>query len=122
MKRTLGKDYRQAVSQARLLALQLDQQFQSLRQQIDQQEDYVEAFQRYASRALHHPLKPITQVTPALVSGLRALWLSSLEADLAWRREGIDDEEYQELQENIQSDSMVGQRGLITCCRSGLLP
>lgn len=38
-----------------------------------------------------------------MVSGLRALWLSTLEADLAWRREGIDDEEYQELQENIQA-------------------
>ena len=101
IKQSLGKDYRQAVSQARLLALQVDQQFQSLRAQSRQQEDYTQAFQRYVAQAPHHPLKPITQVTPALVSGLRTLWLSTLEADLAWRREGIDDEEYQELQENI---------------------
>ncbi|MBU2764492.1 DUF6538 domain-containing protein [Acidithiobacillus caldus] len=102
IKRSLGKDYRQAVSQARLLALQVDQQFQSLRQQVQQEEDYTQAFARYVAQAPNLPLKPITKVTPALVSGLRALWLSSLEADLAWRREGIDDEEYQELQENIQ--------------------
>ena len=101
IKQSLGKDYRQAVSQARLLALQVDQQFHGLRQQIDQQEDYAQAFECYVAQAPHHPLKAITQVTPELVSGLKALWLSTLDADIAWRREGIDEEEYQELEENI---------------------
>ncbi|MHB1734970.1 MAG: DUF6538 domain-containing protein [Acidithiobacillus sp.] len=103
IKKALGKDYRQAVSQARLLALQVDQQFQSLRQQSRQQEDYAEAFQRYVAQAPNLPLKVITKVMPELVTGIRSLWLSTLEADLAWRREGIDDEDYQELQENIQA-------------------
>ncbi len=101
IKKSLGKDYRQAVSQARLLSLQIDQQFQTLRQQATEELDYTQAFQRYVARAPGQRLKPITQVTPELVSGLRALWLSCLDADLAWRREGIDDDEYEELQENI---------------------
>lgn len=110
IKKALGKDYRQAVTQARVLVVQVDQQFQSLRQRMQQEADYTAAFQRYVAQAPHHPLKPITQVTPALVSGLRALWLSSLEADLAWRREGIDGKEYQELQENIQeAQSKIAQ-------------
>jgi integrase len=102
IKKALGKDYRQAVSQARVLAVQVDRQFESLRQQSRQQEDYTEAFQRYVAQAPNLPLKAITKVTPELVSALRSLWLSTLEADLAWRREGVDEEDYQELQENIQ--------------------
>ncbi|WP_338107573.1 DUF6538 domain-containing protein, partial [Acidithiobacillus caldus] len=60
IKRSLGKDYRQAVSQARLLALQVDQQFQSLRQQVQQEADYTQAFARYVAQAPNLPLKPIT--------------------------------------------------------------
>ena len=101
IKKSLGRDYYQAVSQARLLSLQTDQQFNTLRQQAAQQMDYGEAVQRYLARPPDQRLKPITEVTPELIAGLRALWLSSLDADLVWRREGIDDDEYEDLQENI---------------------
>jgi integrase len=102
IKKSLGTDYHSAVSQARLLALQVDQQFRELRQQQVQQQQTDVSLERYQSSPIDQRLKPVTEITPELVTGLKSLWLATLDADLAWRREGIDDDEYEDLQANIR--------------------
>lgn len=101
IKKSLGKDYQKAVSQARLLALQVDRQFNELRAQLAKQEALQSGLEGFLAKPIDQRLKPLTVITPELVAGLKSLWLASLETDLAWRREGIDDEDYEALQENI---------------------
>lgn len=101
IKKGLGRDYRKAVSEARLLALQVDRQFSELREQLAQHRQAEDAINAYLATPFDRRLKPVTQVTPELVAGLRSLWLSALDADLAWRAQGLDDQEYDELQANI---------------------
>ena len=101
IKKSLGNDYQTAVSKARLLALQVDRQFAELRQRTQQVRTSEEGLTAYLAQPPDKRLKPITQVTPELISGLKSLWLASLEADLKWRRSGLDDEEYDELQATL---------------------
>lgn len=37
------------------------------------------------------------------MAGLKALWLSTLDEDLSWRREGVEDDEFEELDQNIEA-------------------
>ena len=102
IKKSLGKEYRAAISQARLLGLQVDRQFAELRERLIQQKRVTNAFEAFvATPPDKRRLKPITRVTPELVAALRSLYLTSLEADLDWRRQGLDNEDYDELQANI---------------------
>lgn len=101
IKKSLGKDYQKAVSQARLLALQVDRQFNELREQLAKKEALQSGLEGFLAKPIDQRLKPLTVITPELVAGLKSLWLASLETDLAWRREGVDDEDYEALQENI---------------------
>lgn len=101
IKKSLGKDYRAAVSQAHLLALQVDRQFSELREQRTQQEQATDSLETFLATPPDKRLKPVTEITPELVAGLKSFWLSTLEADLAWRKQGLDDEDYDDLQENI---------------------
>ncbi len=101
IKKSLGKNYRNAVSEARLLALQVDRQFGEARLRLAAAHETTDAFTAYLAQPADQRLKPITEVTPELVAGLKSLWLATLDADLAWRREGLDDEDYDELQDNI---------------------
>lgn len=101
IKKSLGKDYRDAVSQAHLLAVQVDRQFTELRNKLTQQRQEEAGLDAFVATPLDKRLIPITQVAPELVEGLRSLWLASLEADLACRREGLDDQEYDEIDTNI---------------------
>ena len=108
IKKALGKDYREAVSQTRILSVQVDRQFSELYQKADRQESQQQALDAYLAKPPDKRLIPLTEITPDLVSGLRHLWLATLEADLSWRREGLDDDEYDEL------DQSIGQmKGLI---------
>lgn len=110
IKKALGKDYREAVSQARLLSLQVDRQFGELQEQAAQDRLSQDALGAYLATPADKRLKPLTEATPELAGGLRSLWLASLEADLAWRREGLDDDAYDELQQNItQVKGMIAQ-------------
>ncbi len=110
IKKSLGRDYREAVSQARLLSLQVDRQFGELQEQAAQERLSQDALGAYLATPADKRLKPITEATPELAAGLRSLWLASLEADLAWRREGLDDDAYDELQQNItQVKGMIAQ-------------
>lgn len=101
IKKVLGKDYREAVSQARILSVQVDRQFSELHQKTAQQNEHQAALDVYLAKPANKRLIAITEITPELIGGLRSLWLATLEADLAWRREGLDDEDYDELQQNI---------------------
>lgn len=101
IKKSLGKDYQKAVSQARLLALQVDRQFNELREQLGKKEALQSGLEGFLAKPIDQRLKPLTVITPELVAGLKSLWLASLETDLAWRRDGVDDEDYEALQENI---------------------
>lgn len=102
IKKSLGKDYREAVSQARLLALQVDKQFADLQEQRTQQRQAMDSLEAYLEvKPSKRRLEPITKVTPELVAGLKSLWLAGLEADLDWRKQGLDDEDYDDLQANI---------------------
>lgn len=110
IKQSLGKDYREAVSQARILSIQVDRQFNELRQKSTQQDEARDALGAYLATPSDKRLKTITKVTPELVGGLRSLWLASLNADLSWRREGLDDDAYDELEQNItQVKSMIAK-------------
>lgn len=110
IKKSLGRDYREAVTQARLLALQVDHQFSELQEQTVQRRLNQDAIGTFLATPADKRLKPITEVTPELAAGLRSLWLSGLEADLSWRREGLDDDAYDELQQNItQVKGMIAQ-------------
>ncbi|MEW6384744.1 MAG: site-specific integrase, partial [Pseudomonadota bacterium] len=101
IKKSLGRDYQNAASQARQLAAKVDQQFAKLREQLAKQQEAESGLDAYLAQPVEQRLKPINRVTPELVVGLRSLWLASLDADLAMRREGIDDDEYDDLQSNI---------------------
>lgn len=55
-------------------------------------------------------LKPVTEVTPELVEQLRGFWLAGLEHDLTERAQGLDDDEYDELGQNIaEMQSALGR-------------
>ncbi|MDZ7657137.1 MAG: DUF6538 domain-containing protein [Sulfurimicrobium sp.] len=77
IKQSLGKDYREAVSQARLLSLQVDRQFSELREQFAQHSLNQDALETYLATPADKRLKPITEVTPELAGSLRSLWLAS---------------------------------------------
>lgn len=110
IKKSLGQDYQKAVSQARLLAVQVDRRFNELRKQVAEHESLQSGLENFLARPLDQRLKPLTVITPELVSALKSLWLSTLETDLTWRREGIDDDEYEDLQENIATmQRLIGQ-------------
>ncbi len=81
IKKSLGNDYREAVSHACLLALQVDKQFSELREQQLQQLQATESLDAYMEvKPGKRRLEPITKVTPELVAGLKSLWLAGLEA------------------------------------------
>lgn len=101
IKQSLGKDFQKALSQALVLAVQVNQKFATLRAARNEIKSDAEALQAFIATPADKRLKPITAVTPELIEGLQSLWLSALEADLAWRKEGIDDQEFDELQENV---------------------
>ena len=101
-KKSLGADYREAVSQGRLLAVQIDSQFKELRAKLEKQQSEGCGIDAFLAKPASERLKPITKVTPELISGIKNFWLSSLQADIAWRRAGIDDEEYEALQESLK--------------------
>ena len=102
-KKSLGSDYRAAVSEARLLAVQIDRQFNELRAMLEKQQADGCGLDAFLAKPADKRLKPITKVTPELISGIKNFWLASLEADIAWRRTGVDDEEYEDLQESLRS-------------------
>jgi integrase len=112
IKQSLGKDYRTAVSEARLLAVQVDRQFAESREQLAGQRSHEEAIEAYLARPADRRLKAITTVTPDLVTGLKSLWLSGLDADLAWRRDGLDDDDFDDLQANISETQQAIAKAL----------
>jgi integrase len=101
IKKSLGRDYRTAVSEARLLALQVDRQFAEAREHLGIAQAGPDSIDSFLSQPIDARYKPITKVTPELVAGIKALWLASLDADLQWRRQGVDDEDFDALQQNI---------------------
>ncbi len=101
IKKTLGKDYVAAVRQAKLVAVQVDRELEAARTKLTASKEEQDGLEVYLATPVNTRLKPITRVTPELVEGLKGLWLAGLQADMDWRRQGVDDEDYEALQENI---------------------
>ncbi len=104
IKHTLSSDYRAASREARLLAVQAGRLIDEARDTLAARQAPVDGLAAYLAQPVDKRLKPITTVTPELIAGLRALWLSSLDADLAWRQAGISEEDYNELSSNIATN------------------
>ncbi len=107
VKKSLGRDYRAAVSEAHAMAVRVDNLFSEARAQSVPHAlgaDSIEAFLRLPA---DKRLKPITEVTPELIAGLKSLWLSGLDADVSWRRAGLGVEEFDELSTNIAESKVV---------------
>jgi len=102
IKKSLGHDYRRACSEAYRLSLETDRLFQSARDKLGTKQSQQGGLDNFLSLPQEKRLQPITEVTDELVASIKHLWLSSLDADLARRREGLDDEEYDDLQNNIK--------------------
>lgn len=101
IKKALGRDYRQAVGQARLLAAQAEERLARARAQLALRQQHEDGLAAFEKTPPGKRLKRIGQVTPELVAGLRSFWLSTLREDLAWRRAGLDEADYRDLEENI---------------------
>ncbi|MHB1241729.1 MAG: DUF6538 domain-containing protein, partial [Gammaproteobacteria bacterium] len=101
IKKALGRDYREAVSQTRILAAQAEEQFTHARAQQALKQQHEDGLAVFEKTPPEKRLKRITQVSPELVAGLRSFWLSTLREDIAWRRAGLDEADYQDLEENI---------------------
>lgn len=101
IKKSLGRDYRTAVSEARLLALQVDRQFAQARERLGVAQGGPDSIDSFLSQPIDTRYKVITKVTPELVAGIKALWLGSLDADLRWRCQGVEDDDFEALQQNI---------------------
>ena len=83
------------MSQARsYLSVQVDRQFTELREKSTHQ--IQDALGAYLATPADKHLKAITEVTAELVGGPKQPLAASHEADLSWRREGVDDD-YDEL-------------------------
>jgi integrase len=87
--------------------LEKDRLFQSIRSKLEIQKSQRDDLTNFLSKPPEKRLKPITEVTIDLVASVKHLWLSTLDADLARRREGLDDDEYDELQTNISSMKLM---------------
>ncbi|MEJ2646033.1 MAG: site-specific integrase [Gammaproteobacteria bacterium] len=101
IKKSLGRDYREAVSRARTFAAEAEQQLAAARAQHTLQRQHEDGLAVFRRTPLEKRLKRITRVTSELAAGLRSLWLSSLTEDIAWRRRGVDEADYEELNQNI---------------------
>lgn len=102
IKKALGRDIRAAVSEARLLALQADRLIAETREKLAAVRERQSDIDAFLAKPHDRRLTPVTAVTPELVSGLSSLWLATLEADITWRRGGLEESEYEELQTNIR--------------------
>lgn len=112
IKKALGRDYRQAVSKALHLAFTVDRQFSEARERLDQEQGQQNALDAYLAIPRDKRHLTLTEVTPELVASLRSLWLASLDGDLARRNEGIDDEDYEELEQNVTQKTLSRLRSL----------
>lgn len=101
IKKNLGCDYRVACSKAYLLSLEADKLFQSARHKLCADNSSQQSLSEFLSSPPEKRLKPISEVSDELVESIKQLWLSTLDADLARRREGLEDDEYEELEHNI---------------------
>lgn len=103
IKKSLGHDYRSACSEAYRLSLETDRLFQSARNKHQTQQSQRQTLDNFLSLPPQKRLQPITEVTDELVTSVKHLWLATLDADLEHRREGLDEEEYDQPQNNINS-------------------
>ena len=95
-----GRVYSQALARYHIEAVKAQQILDAARAKLKEKIDGVSVSRgRYQYPETF--LKPITEVSADLVELLRGFWLSGLEHDLAERSQGLDDEEYDELAQNI---------------------
>lgn len=104
IKESLGKSYREAVSQANIWAVRVDKELGEARKQLKAPSLPVadHSIDAFLAPPRDKRLKPVTAVTAELIDGLKSLWLSTLDADVVWRNQGLDDEDMDELDENIK--------------------
>lgn len=104
-----GKSYSDALANYHIESVKAQQLIDAARTRLQEQLLALGASKgRYYAPETY--LKPITEVTPALVEQLRSLWLSGLEHDLNERAQGLDDDEFDELAQNIaEMQSMLGR-------------
>jgi integrase len=77
VKKSLGSDYREAVSKGKILAVQVEQQFEAAREKIARKTQRLER--------MKISLKVISEITPALLSQFRSRWLSIVDVS-DWQR------------------------------------
>ena len=122
IKKALGRDFRAAVSEAHLMSVRVDKLFADARAQPGAKEAPDEPLQAFLKRPVDRRLKTISEVTPELIAGLKSLWFAGLDADIAWRQEGIDDDEYDDLNYNISESKAVLSRALVRGDTDQFLP
>lgn len=104
-----GKVYAEALARYHIESVKAQQILDAARAKLNEQ---LEGLSASRGRFLYPEtfLKPITEVTPELVEQLRGFWLAGLEHDLTERAQGLEDEEYDELGQNIaEMQSALGR-------------
>lgn len=122
IKKSLGNDYRAACAESYRLSLETNQLFESVRAQVATGTSAKVSLDEYLQRPLEKRFKVISEVSDDLVTSLKQFWLATLDADLARRREGLDDTEYDELQQNIEFMKKSVGRALATGDVSAFMP
>lgn len=122
IKKSLGADRGSALSEAKVLALQVDRDFAAARAQFEKVRLDQASVDGFLGQLPEKRSRVITKLTPELTQGLRSLWLATLDADLSWRREGIDDDEYDELDANIADMKRRIARALATGQAQAFIP
>ena len=95
-----GKNYADALVRYHIESLKAHQTIEAAKAQLQER---VESVSVAAGRYFYPEtyLKPITSVTPELVEQLRGLWLTGLDYDLDKRAQGLDDQDFDMLDQNI---------------------
>lgn len=95
-KKALGRNYKVAKDQVAQLEVESNRVIAEARAMLANSQ----ALDSYLKCGPESRLKSIA-ITPELSGQLAALWLSGLDNDLSAREEGLDDEEFQSLDENV---------------------
>lgn len=106
-----GKTYADALVRYHIESLNAHQTIEAAKAQLQGQ---VSSLSVAAGRYLYPEtfLKPITSVTPELVEQLRGLWLAGLDYDLDKRAQGLNDEDFDRLDQNIAKMQLALGDGL----------
>jgi hypothetical protein len=101
IKISLGGSYRDACQKAAVLTVQTNVQFEDALSKLKSTLDEELNIERYFRTPVDKRLQPVTKLTPGFSESVAALWLAGLESDLNALRAGLEDHEYDGLNESI---------------------